>query len=78
MREDVGMNAVYKGVIREGRVEVRDPIRLPEGAEVVVSLQESDTMSAEEIAHVHAAMQRLVELNIASDEPLDGCAHERS
>ncbi len=60
-----------KGVIRNGRVEVEEPIDLQEGTEVVVTsaplVTENAPMSPEEIARIHTAMQQLLPLNIPDD-----------
>ncbi len=62
------MNSLLKGVIRNGRVEVAEPIDLPEGTEVVVALGgaglDDGPVSPDEIARVLAAMQRLRPLEI--------------
>jgi hypothetical protein len=53
-----------KGVIRDGRVELSEPIDLPDGTEVLVTtavsfLDDDETLSTERIAREQAAMERL-------------------
>ena len=64
-----------KAVIRGGRVEVEEPIDLPDGSEVAVSLLNSadfaksdDEMSPEEIARILTAMDHLVPLELTDEE----------
>lgn len=77
------MNSILlKGVIRNGRVEVAEPIPLPEGTEVVVTsgtsvLDDDGPMPPEEIARVHAAMQTLLPLDIPEDVAADLDSWER-
>jgi hypothetical protein len=71
-----------KGVVRNGRIEVAEPIDLPDGAKVIVTSDESAVnedgpMSPEEIARVHAAMQSLLPLDIPDDVAKDLDAWER-
>ncbi|MHC5542885.1 hypothetical protein ACYOEI_32075 [Singulisphaera rosea] len=65
------MSVLLKGFIRNGRVEVDEPITLPEGTEVVVSPEaagrEDGPVSPEEIARVLAAMHRLRPLDIPDE-----------
>lgn len=65
------MSAVLKGFIRNGRVEVDEPIDLPEGTEVVVAPEtarrDDGPVPPEEIARVLAAMQRLHPLDIPDE-----------
>lgn len=65
------MSAVLKGFIRNGRVEVAEPMDWPEGTEVVVSQEaagrEDLPLPPEEIARILAAMQRLQPLEIPDD-----------
>ncbi|MDB5313693.1 MAG: hypothetical protein JWO38_7895 [Gemmataceae bacterium] len=71
---------LLKGVIRNGRVEVDEPIDLPEGTEVVVSsgtTGHDDPMSPAEIARVLAAMHQLQPLEIPDDVGADLDAWER-
>lgn len=62
------MSAVLMGFIRKGRVEVDEPIDLPDGTEVVVAPETTGRYDGpvppEEIARVLAAMQRLQPLVI--------------
>ncbi len=64
-----------KAVIRGGRVEVSEPIDLPDGSEVAVSLVSTmnpdaadDDMSAEEIADVLTAMDHMEPLELTDEE----------
>ena len=72
---------LLKGVIRNGRVEVEEPIDLPEGTEVVVTSAttglDDGPMSPEEIARDLAAMQRLQPLEIPEDVEAELEAWER-
>ena len=75
------MSALLKGVIRNGRVEVDEPIGLPEGTEVVVAPEASDRgdgpVPPAEIGHVLAAMHRLQPLDIPDAVAADLDAWER-
>jgi hypothetical protein len=75
------MSAVLRGFIRDGRVEVAEPIDLPDGTAVVVAPEttnrDDDPMSPEEIARILAAMQRLQPLDIPDDTAADLDAWER-
>ncbi len=69
-------SVLLKGVIRHGRVEVDEPINLPEGTEVVVTTEagaaDNDRpMPPEEIVRVLAAMQKLQPLEIPDDVAAD-------
>ncbi len=72
---------LLKGVIRNGRVEVDEPIDLPEGTEVVVTSRttgpDDDPVPPEEITRVLAAMRRLQPLEIPDDVGADLDAWER-
>lgn len=72
---------LLKGVIRNGRVEVDEPIDLPEGTEVLVTPKTTSPddapMSPEEIARVLAAMHRLQPLEIPDAVGADLDAWER-
>lgn len=72
---------LLKGFIRNGRVETVSPIDLPEGTEVMVTsgpcTMDSDPMSPEEIASVHAAMHKLLPLDIPDDAAADLDAWEQ-
>jgi len=76
------MSAVLKGFIRNGRVEVDEPINLPEGTEVVVAPEatgrDDGPVSPEEIARVLAAMQRLRPLDIPDEVADDLDAWEQT
>ena len=71
---------LYKGVIRSGRVEVAQPIDLPDGSEVIITGHARDElpglpdsgrpMSPAEIAAAFAAMDQV--------EPFDMTAEERA
>ncbi|QEH35203.1 hypothetical protein OJF2_37500 [Aquisphaera giovannonii] len=75
------MSTVLRGFIRNGRVEVDEPIDLPEGTEVVVAPggagRDDGPVSPEEIARVLAAMQRLQPLEIPDEVAADLDAWER-
>ena len=54
---------LMKGIVRNGRVEVDEPISLPDGTEVVVTprsaiTEDDDRMTPEEIAATLAAMEK--------------------
>lgn len=76
------MSTVLKGFIRNGRVEVDEPIDLPEGTEVVVAPEAGERddgpASPEEIARVLAAMRRLRPLDVPDDVAADLDAWERT
>lgn len=76
------MSSLLKGVIRNGRVEVFEPIDLPEGTEVVVAPEmagrEDGPVLPEEIARIDAAMQKLLPLEIPDDVAADLEAWERT
>ena len=74
------MSAVLKGVIRNGRVEVAEPIDLPEGTAVVVApdARGDDAVSPDEIARVLAGMRRLRPLDIPDAVAADLDAWERT
>ena len=63
---------LLKGVIRHGRVEVDEPIDLPEGTKVVVTSgttgPDDDPVKREEIARVLAAMHQLQPMEIPDDD----------
>ncbi len=84
LRGDEGGDAVtpaLKGVIRNGRVEVAEPIDLPEGTAVVVAPEagggDEGLVPTEEIARVLAAMHRLQPLEIPASVAADLDAWER-
>jgi hypothetical protein len=68
-----------RGIIRNGRVELKTPIDLPDGTSIVVLPEddENSPMSPEEIARVLAAMKRLLPLEIPDDVAADLDAWER-
>ncbi|MFN0018867.1 MAG: hypothetical protein ACKVP0_11455 [Pirellulaceae bacterium] len=77
------MNAIYStGVIRNGCVELAQPLAWPEGTEVIVmpsANQESDAgLSAEEIAQTLAAMDRVLPMDLSDEELADWEAHRRA
>jgi hypothetical protein len=60
---------MIKAIVRNGRVELDEPLDLPDGTELLISLpkgaegtdlDDEGPMSAEEIARVLAAMDRMV------------------
>ena len=75
------MSAVLKGVIRHGRVEVDEPIDLPDGTAVVLTPEtagdEDGPASPAEITRVLAAMQQLQPLDIPAAVADDLDAWER-
>lgn len=75
------MSLLLKGVIRNGRVEVDEPIDLPEGTGVVVAPAATNfddgPVSPAEIAGVLAAMHRLRPLDIPDAVEADLDAWER-
>ena len=75
------MAAVLKGVIRNGRVEVDEPIDLPDGTGVVLTPEsagdDGGPVTPDEIARVLAAMLRLRPLDIPDAVAADLDAWER-
>lgn len=69
------MSSLVKGVIRNGRVEVAEPIDLPDGTEVVVTSEptwpDDSPPPPAEIARVLAAMNRLQPLEIPDEVAAD-------
>lgn len=68
------MSTIFtKGVIRGGRVELDDPVDLPDGTLVVVSTIDTgdEPMTEAEIARVLAAMDKLQPLDLTADELAD-------
>lgn len=69
---------VMKGVIRNGHVEVAEPINLPDGSEVTITgrangkflgLPDNDQpMTSEEIARTLAAMERVEPFDLTDEE----------
>jgi len=78
------MSAVLKGFIRNGRVEVNEPMDWPDGTEVVVASEATNPdnddgpVPPEEIARVLAAMQRLQPLDIPNEVGTDLDEWERT
>ncbi len=76
-----------KGVIRNGRVEIAEPIDLPDGTEVIVTGQapvrsedsrESDRpMSPDEIAQTLAAMAKIEPFDMTEEERAAADAWEK-
>lgn len=75
------MSTVMRGFIRDGRVEVDEPINLPEGTEVMVALEvagrDDGPVPPEEIASVLKGMARLQPLEIPDAVADDLDAWER-
>jgi hypothetical protein len=61
---------LLKGVIRNGRVEVAEPINLPDGSEVIITSQiDGDrAMNQIEIAEAFAAMAKVEPLDMTEEE----------
>ena len=71
-----------KTTIRNRRIEVPAPSEIPDGTEVVLTVQasqarEDEPMPAEEIARILAAMQKLEPLDVPEDVAADLDAWER-
>lgn len=75
------MHMVLRGHIRNGRVELDEPIPLPDGTAVVVAAETSGRddgpVPPDEIARVLAAMDRLRPLEMPDDITADLEAWER-
>lgn len=75
------MSAILKGVIRNGRVEVDEPINLPDGTGVVLTPEpagdDDGPVPPEEITRVLAAMHRLRPLDIPDAVAADLDSWER-
>lgn len=74
--------SVIKATIRNRRIDVPAPSDIPDGAEVTVTIDASEThesepMPPEEIAQVLAAMQKLEPLEIPDEVAADLDAWER-
>jgi hypothetical protein len=77
---------LIKGVIRNGRVEVAEPINLPDGSEVTISshangkspvLSDNDLpMTASEIAATLAAMDKVEPFEMTDEDRADADAWE--
>lgn len=69
------MSSLLKGVIRNGRVELNNPVDLPDGTEVIVSTsslhQEDSTVSSAEIEKILDGMNRLLPLQIEDSVAAD-------
>src|SRR6266404_2128002 len=87
-RSDITMSSILrKGVIRAGRVEVDEPINLPDGSEVTiighangkfVGLQDNDRpMTPVEIAQTLAAMSRVEPFDMTDEERAAADAWEK-
>ena len=50
--------AVLRGRIESGRIVVDEPINLPDGTEVEITVAETDEMTAEERAELDASLER--------------------
>jgi hypothetical protein len=59
-----------KATIRNGRIELEEPLDLPEGTEVQITVPESDNepMSPEEIDRILDAMDRMEPLQMSDAE----------
>ncbi|WP_088254153.1 hypothetical protein [Fimbriiglobus ruber] len=73
---------LLRGVIRDGRVELEQPIDLPDGTEVLVTAEtatrdDDKPLAPEEITRTLAAMQQLRPLNIPDEVAADLDAWER-
>lgn len=54
------ITTAIRGVVRNGRIEVEEPLDLPEGTEVAISRIEDDApLPPEEIARILAKLERL-------------------
>jgi hypothetical protein len=78
---------LMKGVIRNGRVEVAEPINLPDGSEVTIAGQANGNclaacdqdrpMSAAEIAVTLAAMTKVEPFDMSAEERANADAWEK-
>ena len=64
---------ILKGVVRNGRIEVAEPIEFPDGTEVMIAESravesDDDPMSPEEIARVLAAMEKIEPFMLTPEE----------
>ena len=82
------MNSILmKGVIRAGRVEVAEPINLPDGSEVTITghahgkfpgLSDNDrAMTSSEIAETLAAMDKVEPFDMTDEERASADAWEK-
>ena len=72
------MNLILmKGTVRNGRVEANEPINLPDGTELLISLSngaevadlnDNGPMTPQEIARVLAALEKIVTFDRTPDE----------
>ncbi len=78
---------LMKGVIRNGRVEVAEPINLPDGSEVTITgrahgkflgLEDNDRpMTPSEIAEALAAMEKVEPFDMTDEERASADAWEK-
>jgi hypothetical protein len=64
---------LLKGIIRNGRVEVDEPIDLPDGTEVVVTTgvnahDDDGPITQEEIARIQALMERMKSFDFMTED----------
>jgi hypothetical protein len=76
------MMTTIKTTIRNRRIDVPAPSEIPDGTEVILTVQasqakEDEPMSSEEIARILAAMQKLQPLDIPEDVAADLDVWER-
>ena len=68
------MNAItMRGIICKGRVEVEEPIKLPDGTEVLVTptatrADDDGPMTSDEIARVLAALEKIQPFEMTPEE----------
>jgi hypothetical protein len=78
---------LIKGVIRNGRVEVAEPIDLPDGSEVIITVRANGQcvepadkdrpMTTSEIAETLSAMNRVEPFDFTDEERASADAWER-
>ncbi|HEV3238146.1 MAG TPA: hypothetical protein VGZ25_14245 [Gemmataceae bacterium] len=76
---------LLKGVIRNGRVEVAEPINLPDGSEVIITPQDKLSgltdngrpMTPDEIATTLAAMDKVEPFDMTDEERAQADAWEK-
>ena len=81
-------SVLVKGIVRNGRVEVTEPINLPDGSEVTITghahgkfvgLADNDQpMTPSEIAETLAAMDRVEPFDMADEELASADAWEKT
>ncbi len=75
------MSLLLKGIIRNGKVEVNEPIDLPEGTELIVAPEaergDDGPVPPEKISYVLAAMRWLQPMDIPDATAADLDAWER-